>query len=172
MPHASQARASMQSRPDWPDAVLSRDPETMHPRAVEMAQAMREGSGTFRDLVAAGFTVAEITEFNREAKALATTLSARQMSPGADRLSELAEKARAAIENRPPMPKGATETQPLLVAWSAYCRAIAAYKLDRWPAQRERCLKQLEAFFRQTPAGPAVTRHVVCAVDETLTRIQ
>jgi hypothetical protein len=155
-------------RPQWPDAPVTVDREAMHPRAVELAEAMREGLGTFRDLVGAGFTAAEITEFHAEARALATSLAARQVSPGADLLAEMVTKARAAIAAHRPMPKGATETQALFVAWGRYCAARAAYLLDPWDGQRERCLDLLRAYFRATPAGEAVTGHVVRAVAETM----
>lgn len=155
------SRFSAQPRPDWPDTPLTVDPDAMHPRAVEMAQAMREGLHTFRDLIGAGYTTAEIAEFKDEAKALATSLSTRQASPGADRLSEMVAKATAAIANRMPLPKGASETQKAYLAWNRYCAAVAAFRLDPWPAQRERCLDLLRTYFSATPAGPAVTGYVV-----------
>lgn len=172
MPERPAGRFTGQTRPDWPDTVLAVDPDAMHPRAVEMAEAMREGVATFRGLIGAGFTAAEIAEFHAEAKVLATGLSVRQVSPGADLLAEMVAKAKAAIKNHRPMPKGATETQALFVAWERYCLARNAYVLDQWGGQRERCLDLLRAYFRTTPAGEAVTDHVVRAVAETLARSQ
>lgn len=160
-PARAHGRATTQTRPDWPDLPLTIDPDTAHPRAVEMAQAMRAGATTFRDLTGEGFTAAEIVEHKDEAKALATQLSQRQLSPGADRLSEMIAKAGAAIPNRMPMPKGATETQAMVIAWNRYCIARHAFKLDGWAGQRERCIDLLRAYFGRTPAGEAVTGHVV-----------
>lgn len=167
-PERRAGRFSGQTRADWPDTVLTVDPDSMHPRAVEMADARREGVTTFRGLIGAGFTTAEITEFHAEAKALASSLSVRQVSPGADLLAEMVAKARAAIASHRPMPKGATETQALFVAWGRYCAARSAYVIDPWDGQRERCLDLLRAYFRATPAGEAVTDHVVRAVAETM----
>lgn len=150
--------------PGFPDTAPEVDAERMHPRAVEMASAFREGTTTFAALIGAGFTTAEITEFHVEAKALATSLSSRQVSPGADLLSDMVMKAKAAISSHRPMPKGARETQALYVAWERYCAARNAYLLDCWDGQRERCLSLLRAYFRATPAGAAVTDHVVRAV--------
>lgn len=164
----AQSRASVQTRPAPPEPVLAADPDTMHPRAVAMAEAMRGGAVTFRALVGEGFTTAEIVEFKDEARALATTLSTRQVAPGADLMSELVEKARAAIHHRLPQPAGASECQASVTAWHRYCLAKNAHVLDPWPGQRERCLSLLEAYFRTTPAGPNVTAYVVRAVAETL----
>ena len=161
-------RFTAEPRPDWPDAALTVDPERMHPRAVAMAEAFREGATTFKAIIGAGFTAAEIIEFRDDAEALAKHLSVRQVSPGADLMAEMVAKAKAAIANRLPMPKGATETQALFVAWGRYCAARAAHTLDPWEGQRERCLTLLRAYFRATPAGPAVAEHVVRAVAETM----
>jgi len=161
-------RFTSQTRPQWPDAPITVDRETMHPRAVELAEALREGPATFRDLLGAGFTAAEITEFFAEAAALAASLRSRQVSPGADLLAEMVAKARAAVPSHRPMPKGAVETQALFVAWGRYCAARAAFVLDPWDGQRERCLDLLRAYFRATPAGEAVTGHVVRGVAEIM----
>lgn len=164
---ATAARSSHQIRPQWPEPVMPTDPDVMHPRAVAMAEAMREGATTFRGLIAAGFTAAEITEFHREAEALATARADRQVSPGADLLAEMTAKACAAIHNRRPMPKGTTETQALFVAWGRYCAARAAMVVDPWDGQRERCLSLLSAYFRLTPAGETIAGYVVAAVADS-----
>jgi hypothetical protein len=157
----SSGRPSAQPRPTWPEAPLTVDPDKMHPRAVAMAEAMRAGAMTFRDLGAEGFTTAEIAEFRNEAVALAKALSTRQVTPGADRLSEMIAKALAAIANQLPHPKGAAETQAAVVAWNRYCASVSAYRLDPWPSQRERCIDLLRLYFRQTPAGDVVSHYVV-----------
>ncbi len=161
-------RFTAQARPDWPDAPQTRDPETMHPRAVEMAERLREGTNTFKGLIGAGFTSSEITEHFRDAEALAMSAMTRQVSPGADLFSELVAKAKAAIASSRPMPKGTAETQALLVAWDAYCRARAAFVLDPWGSQRERCLMLLRGYFRQTPLGEPLTGHLVARVAEAM----
>lgn len=161
---------SPQPRPEWPDAPHMIDPDLMHPRAVEMAQAMREGATRYDDIAGAGFSPQEIKRFGADARTLARTLATRQISPGGDRLSEMADKALAAIEGQWPVWKGTGETQALVVSWGAYCRARNAFVLDPSDAQRLRCIEKLTAFFAATPAGAAATRHVVEAVDRALRR--
>lgn len=167
-PARGHGRVSRQVRPQWPDVPATVDPDAAHPRAVQMAEAMREGSCTFRDLIGSGFTSAEITEHYPEAKALAASLSVRQVSPGADLLADMAVKAKAAIVSHKPMPKGTADTQALYLAWGRYCAARNAHVVDPWAGQRERCLDLLRAYFQATTAGPAVTEHVVRAVAEVL----
>lgn len=164
-------RFSPEPRPLWPDAPHTIDPEAMHPRAVEMAQAMREGRVLFRDLVGAGFSPREIKRFAADAKSLATTLSTRQVQPGGDLLSEMIDKAAAAIANQPALPRGTTETQAQALAWALYCRAVAAHRIDPHPGQHERCLALLEKYLmRHTPAGPAIRLEVITAADKALDR--
>lgn len=153
---------------DRPGPTLSVDPDTMHPRAIEMAEAMREGATAFRDLIGAGFTPAEIGRFHEEARALAICRAERQVAPSPDRLSEMIDKARAAIANRMPLAKGAGETQAMVVAWNRYCMARNAYRLDAWDGQRERCAVLLHAFFRQTPVRLAVADFVVRETVKTM----
>lgn len=166
--HHHFARPSSQIRAQWPETVLPADPDTMHPRAVEMAQAMREGHSSFRQLIGEGFTCSEITEHFKEAQALAQALSVKQVLPGADLPSEMIEKAKAAIQNQPPKHKGTTESQASYLAWSRYCEARNALVIDNWPGQRQRCMDLLEAYFRTTTAGPAITNYVLCAIRPTL----
>lgn len=159
----------MSHRPgDWPDPVLNVDPDSMHPRAIKMADAMQEGTTTFRALIGAGFTAAEIGRFHEEARALAASREVRQITPSADRISEMVDKANAAIPNRMPMPKGASESQSMVVAWGRYCMARNAYQIDAWEGQRERCARLLRDFFRLTPLGEAVTDFVVLEADKTM----
>lgn len=166
-----QTRFTAAARPLWPDAPHTIDPEAMHPRAVEMAQAMREGVATWRDLRGAGFSEAELTLFAADARSLATTLSARQARPGGDLLAEMAAKAGAAIASQPPLARGASPTQAACVAWGAYCRAVAAYRLDPWPPARERCLSLLSAWLeRHAALGPARVRHVADSAAKALDR--
>jgi hypothetical protein len=165
------ARFTPEARPQWPDAPHTLDPDLMHPRAIEMAQAMREGATRYNELAGAGFSPQEISRFAADARSLARTLSTRQVDPGGDLLSEMVDKAKAAAHWQMPLPRGTSETQALALAWAAYCKAMAAHVMDPWPTQRERCVALLEGFFARTNAGPAVTRHVVTAITETLARV-
>lgn len=153
--------------------------ETAHPRACEMAEAMREftalgnGGPTFRDLIRAGFTSAEIAEHHRQAERIATERGTRQVTPDADRLAELVAKAIAPLPNRLPLPANTSETQALYVAWGHYCVARGAYLLDPWPGQRERCLDKLRDYFNRLPLHPRsrkdITLKVAAALNATTT---
>lgn len=165
---AAHGRASRQHRPYWPDVPTTVDADAMHPRAVEMAEAMREGVCTFRDLIGRGFTGSEITEHLPDAKALAASLSVRQALPGADLPAEMLAKARAAIVGQQPMPVGAADTQALFLAWSRYCAARAAHVLDPWPSQRERCIALLRAYLKDAGLAPAVTDRIAREVERSI----
>lgn len=161
---------SPQPRRSHPEAGSACEP---HPRAVEMAEAMREiasvsGNATFRDLMRAGFSAGEVSEHLREAEALAREASTRQVSPSPDRLAEMIDKARHAWPNRMPLPAGARESQALFQMWGRYCAARAAYKLDCWTGQRERCLETLTDFLDRLPLLPRDRRQVLRAVMATL----
>lgn len=149
--------------PAWPDAPATVDPDKAHPRAAEMAEALREGVSTFTDLLGRGFSGSEIVEHFPDAKALATKLSSRQVFPGADLVPEMVAKAKAAIVNQPPMPAGTRDTQVLFLAWGRYCAARNAFLVDPWDSQRERCADLLRAFFRLTPLQPGLVDRVVRA---------
>lgn len=149
--------------PAWPDAPATVDPAKAHPRAVEMAEALREGVATFTEILARGFSGAEIVEHFADAKALAEKLSSRQVFPGADLVPEMVAKAKAAIVNQPPMPAGARDNQVLFMSWGRYCAARNAFLVDPWDSQRERCADLLRAYFRLTPLQPALIDRVVRA---------
>lgn len=136
------------------------DPEKS-PRIVEMAAAISKRATTFRALIEAGFSAGEIGRFHEKARSLALTSIMQRAAFSTDRLSEMIEKANAAIPGCMPMPKNARETQAMVVAWNRYCLARADCRLEPLERQRERCEAFLKAFFRQTPAGPAVTDYVV-----------
>lgn len=149
-----------------PEPPQIADPDTMHPRAVEMAMAIREGATTFRAMINAGFTSEEIKDFHEPATALARTFLAETFTP--DRLSEMVEKARVASPAHMPHPKGKPPTQAMTVAWNRYCLALDAYRLDSWDGQLDRCEALLKAFFRHAPVGPAVAGYVVGAAMKTM----
>lgn len=143
----------------------------VHPRCVEMAEFMREHPGCqFRDLRRADFTCQEITAFAEEAMSLAAKLYHKQIAPRGDLLADMKLKAREAVQNFQPLPRGTADSQALYVAWGAYCAARAAFALDPAgnDAQRERCIARLEAYFRLTAAGPAVAREIVGEVEDLL----
>lgn len=153
---------------DRPELAPSADPDAMHPRAIEMAEAMREGTTTFRALVAAGFTPAEISRFTDEARALARSRCERQIAPAGDRLSEMVDKANAAVAGHMPRWRSGAETQAMVVAWNRYCVARSAFRLDSWDGQRERCAMLLHAFFRQAAVGQVVAGYVVREAMKTM----
>jgi len=143
-----------------------------HPRCIAMAEFMREHQNGchFRDLRNAGFTAVDIRDHVEAAESLAAKLSIRQVSAGGDELADMRLKAREAVQNFRPMPRGTKDTQSLYVAWGAYCAARQALALDPLEneAQKERCVAKLEAYFRLTTAGPAVARAVVSDVEDML----
>jgi len=159
-------RPSMQTRPIHPE-----DDGEIHPRCREMADAMREGADTFKALTAAHFSPAEITAHHEQARALAGEASVRHISLRPDDLADIIEKARIAMPNRPPLPRGAEETQAMLVLWSRYCMARAALTLDPWASQRERCLATLRAYLDRTAIFEPSKRAVVKAVEDTLPKV-
>ncbi|WP_299481001.1 hypothetical protein [uncultured Paracoccus sp.] len=139
-----------------------------HPRIVEMAEAIRKGRATFRALTGAGFAATEIAKLYEPARSLAQSLPTEQAKHFADRLSEMIDKANAAIPAHMPMPKGLRETQAMVVAWNRYCLARDAYRLDAWEGQRERCAKLLKAFLVQTPAGPSTIDYLMAECMKTM----
>lgn len=164
-------RSSRQLRPVLPEADGAH-----HPRCLEMAEAMRDlfaahGGVRFRDLIGAGFTWAELTEYHDEAGRLAGEASVRQISPRADALEDVVLKAREAIPNRPALPRGIEETQDTLVRWGRYCMARSALLLDPWPSQRERCLALLRAYLDRSAMFSPSKDVVVAKVAETLPEV-
>ena len=153
-------RSSRQTRPVLPEG----DPGGVPARCTEMAEAMREGHTTFKALRAEGFTVAEITEYHAFAAALATERSTRQISLRPDELADIIDKARVAMPNRPPLPRGMGETQATFTAWNRYCQARAALTLDPWPTQRERCLAILRSYLDRSALFAPVKAEIVNAV--------
>lgn len=147
-------RPSAQARPAHPFPA-----EEPHPRAMKLAQTMRDifalGQGvSFKDLIRAGFTAAELIEHGRAAEALGNQLSEKQTTIAPDLLADMVAKARAPMPNDPPMPQHVGETQALYLAWGYYCAARQALRLDPWPGQRERCADVLMAYLQRLPLFP------------------
>lgn len=150
--YAVSTRPSRHVRPELPEGM-----GTPHPRAVELADAMLDiaalGHGvSFKDLISAGFTAAEIVEFNREADRLATARRERQLTIRPDLAADIKLKLREAHCGHLPLPRDTEETQPLVILWGSYCAARAAYRLDPTEAQRQRCLDLANAYLAKMPA--------------------
>jgi hypothetical protein len=151
-------------------AVFPEMDETPHPRANDMAEAMRDftalgnGGPTFRDLIAAGFTSAEIAEHNRIAQQLATERGTKQVTIEGDRMADLVAKSVAPLPNCLPLPAGVAETQALYMMWGQYCAARGAYLLDTWTGQRERCLEKLRDYLNRLPLHPRSRKDIILKV--------
>lgn len=168
-----------------------------HPRAKAMASVMQDiaasgGGVVFRDLAQAGFTAAEIIEHHVEAARLAAEASTREVAPEGDRVPDIIARARAPLPNRPPVvrlpllrqaqdeeggnphgePRACRGVEPddphLRNAWGRYCAARAAYLLDPWVSQRERCMALLERCLDMLPLLPRQKNDVLVAVDATM----
>lgn len=147
--------------------------EPRHPMVKQMAETLRDiaaiGQGvSFRDLVGAGFTSAQIIEFGDAAEALAKELSDKQLTIAPDLLADIVLKACAPMPNNPPLPNGTRESQALFQMWGGYCAARASYTLDPWSGQRERCHDKLMDYLQQLPLLPRDRKHVARKMAETL----
>lgn len=166
-------RASAQTRPVLPEGLDG----APHPRAVALADAMLDiaalghGGATFKDLIGAGFTSAEIIEHGEAAQKIANEKGTRQVAPSPDRLADMIEKARAAVPYRLPLPEGVGETQALFLSWGRYCAARAAFLIDPWPGQRERCIEVLFAYLDRLPLFPRDRKKIAMRVSATLQKV-
>lgn len=159
---------SPQTRIDWPEPY-----ETPHPRAIEMAETMREeagafGSCTYAGLKAAGYSEAEIIEHEPAARQLVEAAFVRQVEPAADRVADIIQKALAAAAHQMPMTadiKGVREMpDDAVTKWRRYCAARAAFKLDPWTSQGERCLHRLNDYLKFLPLLPREVQRIIFAV--------
>lgn len=152
----------------WPEGESE-----LHPRAAEMAEAMREvGPGcTFRDLLRRGFTSAEIVEHVDDAEKHAKGLWERQATMRPDMVADIIAKARVPLPNDPPLTRDMKETQPLLVAWGSYCQARQALVVDPWTGQRDRALKKLSAYLDRMPIFPRIRDEILQAVSAHLPKV-
>lgn len=142
------------------------------PRAAAMAEIMREilfrdGNVTEQALVAEGFTAGEIVEYADEARRHAR-LTITVHGEGFDRLPAITAKAIDAVSYVMPVTAGVKDTAMAGVAWRAYCTAIAAYRLDPWVSQSERCLHLLQTFLAHLPLLARERNGVVASVAATL----
>lgn len=158
-------RSSAQVRPAFPFPD-----EDIHPRAAEMADAMLDiaargcGGASVAELVQLGFTPAEITEHHPAAKKAADARTVTRQHAGPDLSPDVVRKALEAVAYRPPMPRGAVASQAYTIDWHAYCRAVAALRLDPHAGQRERCLRLLRKVLDRTELFAAM-------VDDVLTKV-
>jgi hypothetical protein len=166
-------RSSAQVRPAFPFPD-----EDIHPRAAEMADAMLDiaarccGGASVAELVQLGFTPAEITEHHPAAKKAADARSVTRQRAAPDLSSDVVRKALEAVAWRPPMPRGAVASQAYTIDWHAYCRAVAALRLDPVnPAQRERCLRLLRKVLDRTELFAAMVDDVLTKVGKGLERV-
>jgi hypothetical protein len=161
-----QHRFSRQIRPIHPEANAD-----IHPRAVEMAEAVREGDDTFRALQGRGFSAREIKDFSEAALHLARENSVRHLTQRPDALEDVIDKAKTAMPNRPPLPRGTAETQAVLTLWGRYCMARTALTFDPWPSQRERCLAILRTYLDRTQLFEHSKKQVVEAVAASFPKV-
>jgi len=165
-PSVNPARFSAQTRPVHPEEGAD-----VHPRCREMAETMREGHGTFKGLIAAGFSAQEINLHRQRAHDLALDLSVRQVASRADSFEDVVRKACEAIASRPPLPRGLEETQDTLVRWSLYCQARAALTIYPWSSLREQCLALLRCYLDRSEMFASVKNAAVARVAESFPKV-
>ncbi|MBP0438446.1 hypothetical protein [Tianweitania sediminis] len=146
VPLTADGRFSAVVRPVFPE-----QPDR-HPVVEDMARAMEEvaGSGggvTEADLIAAGFSIAAIIEHGPAARKLVGTRITRQIRP-IERVPEIIVKCLEARSNDPARLDGEPLSDEAVTAWRHFCTARAAYRLDPWVSQGERCLARLRDFLR------------------------
>ena len=90
----------------------------------------------------------------------------REISPPGDRLPQIIEKAVASAAHIMPRTAGldADSEEAAEKIWRKYCAARAAFKLDPWWSQSERCLALLESFLRKLPLIEREANRVIYAV--------
>jgi len=159
-------RASGQVRSDHPVGE-----QKLHHRAVELADMLRElagveGGATEAELRSRGFTMAEIVEHLPVATLMVSESWVRRVDPPGDRVPDIITKALAAASHNMPKTAGLdAEAEELAQEpWRAYCLARAAWKLDPWVSQGERCLNLLTAFLNRLPLLPRETNRVLYAI--------
>ena len=134
-----------------------------------MADTMIEVAGswgccTFDDLRSAGYTMEEIIACERDARALAAKRMRDTAGPHFDRLDAIVVKLVAAAPHAIPTPGGFAHGDDSRTAWDRFCTARAAYKVDPWVSQGERCLSLADAFLRCLPLLPAERNRAVQAL--------
>lgn len=145
--------------------------QTLHHRAVELADMLRElagadGGASEAELRSRGFTMAEIVEHLPTATLIVSESWVRRVDPPGDRVPDIVTKALAAAAHNMPKTAGLEPEfeEDAGIAWRRYCVARAAWKLDPWVSQGERCLRLLEAFLVRLPLLERERNRVVYAL--------
>lgn len=149
------------------------DMETRSSRANEMAAAIIDinslhGGVQTADLIAAGFSDAEIVKHQAEATKIATGKHTRTIHPTRYSLTDMAFNIRNADPNKPAVINDALISLEQTEAWKAYCAARAAYAYDTWHVLRERCITQLLGYLLKLPIIPHNRQRLVNALDAQL----
>jgi hypothetical protein len=159
-------RFSDARRAEHPEAVRIRDP-----RAVELAGALARSPAAATappksDLSVLGFSIGEIIAHLPEAKLILAESFVREIAPTGDRHAADHRKgdglggAHHAEDRR----AGRASEEAAAVEWRRYCQARAAFKLDPWWSQSERCLAALKTFLRRLPLLEREANRVIYAV--------
>lgn len=161
---AGNGRSSVQLRTSHPD-----EPEAIHPRARELADSIREftgsaGGASEADLRGAGFTMAEITEHLPLAETLICESFVRHAPPPGDRVPEIIDKALVSASHRIPATAAHVTTDRNVAEWRAFCTARAAFRLDPWVSQGERCITLLARFLAGLPLLEREANRVIFAI--------
>lgn len=126
------------------------------------------GGVQISDLIAAGYTSAEILELQAEATALATKTHVRYQYPSRHGLSDMSFKISKAAIEEPAQPENHVLNDAQRKAWNAYCRTRAAYAQDPWHVLRYRCIDLLLAYLLTLPIVPANRNKLIDALDSKL----
>ncbi len=141
--------------------------EPIHPRLAEMVDKMREITGAFgsctqEDLRRAGFSAQEMEAHGGLAGDLAAAGFVRQVAAPRDRIQDVIVKAIAAAPHAMPAIAGMeAEDREAILRWGRFCAARAAWKIDPWIGQKERCIGLVDSFLTRTPLLPR-ERNRVC----------
>lgn len=157
-------RFTSQTRADWPEGR-----ERPHPRAVALADKIREiagneGGASENELRREGFSLGEIVEHLPAAKLILAESFVRELSPAGDRLADVIAKAVASAAHNMPKMSGVDVVEAGCREWRLYCQARAAFKLDPWVSQGERCLQILARFLNVLPMLERERNRVLAAV--------
>lgn len=120
------------------------------------------------DLIAAGYTTAEIVEHQAEATALANKTHVRFQYPSRHSLTDMSFKISEAALCQPALPDNHALNETQRKAWIAYCRTRAAYTQDPWHVLRYRCIDLLLAYLLTLPIVPGDRNKLIDAFDAKL----
>lgn len=167
--------AQTHGRPTNQTRVIDPFPfEPIQGTARQMGEKMREilcrdGSVTDAALIAEGFTTADIIEYGQEAKDFVRFTITSHGAVG-DRVAGIIDKAVFACAGVMPSTAGTDITDTTRIAWNDYCTAMAAFRLDPWISQQERCLNRLRTFLGLLPLLPSEANRITTAVAAMMKR--